>query len=112
MSRGNRGRERHPKKTVVVCLPLRWTMPCSCSTRPPTDTEVRPTDPSPPRLSLLSVRLLLVLLAFRCILSIPPPRASFLWAELEETNGASLISQSVNLDQDKASLSTSSPPWD
>lgn len=30
----------------------------------------------------------------------------------KETNGASLISQSVNRDQDKASLSTSSPPWD
>lgn len=40
-----------------------------------------------------------------------PPGPSFLWAELEETNSASLISQSVNRDQDKASLSTSSPSW-
>lgn len=56
---------------------------------------------------------LLVLQSFLGIYWSPssPPRASFLCAELEETNRASLISQSVNRDQDKASLSTSSPPW-
>ena len=73
------------------------------------------TDPSPPsrrspRLSCSSSSLLLFLRIYRSP-PLRPPLASFLWAELEETNGASLISQSVNLDKDKA-LSTSSPPWD
>lgn len=38
-----------------------------------------------------------------------PPQACFLQPDLGETSAARLISQSTNLDQDKASLSTSSP---
>lgn len=106
-----------PKKRCCLSSP-RSTMPCSCSTRPPTDTEVRRTDPFPrpfnpytfPRLRWFTT--LPPVLPGYLLITLHPPRASFLWAELEETNRASLISQSVNLDQDKASLSTSSPPWD
>lgn len=60
MPRGEREKERERALSKKLCClsPLRSTMPCSCSTRPPTDTEVRWTDPAFPQLFLVFFPLL------------------------------------------------------
>lgn len=93
MPRGEREKESERERALskkLCCLsPLRSTMPCSCSTRPPTDTEVRWTDPAFP-LQLFLDFFFLYSSPTHFWLSIDPsptplhpPSSSFLWAELQ-----------------------------